>query len=1390
MKPLTIPFNYINYNSGIQYLDFCQLTGLAHQNPPIATHYCNDSFIPTPAIQKTEDTVPEPIKPGLNIVVVDTRIEDFSSVLLGISPGFEVFLLDYTQDGIHQITDILIKNLGVSSLHIVSHGESGCLQLGTARLDLTTFDFYANDLQWWKMALQPEAEILLYGCNVASNDRGVDFIQKLSEYLEANIAASINLTGSQALGGDWELQFTTGEIKSSLAIQPWLKESYDAVLHTGTPTFSLPLLPLITSGTPIARINAGGSSYVDSLGRNWSADQNFVGTSYSYAINQAIAGTNDSPLYQDERSGMNGSSFAYQFSVLPGIYNINLHFAELYWQQAGKRIFDVDIEGESFLNDFDILLEGGAKKAITKSTRVAVTDGTLNINFDSLVDNAQVTALEILREGDIPSPSSTAGTLAFSAPTYTVNENGTPVTAVTVTRTQGSSGAVSATINLTEGTATAPADYNNTPITVNFADGDTAPKTITIPIVNDTIVESTETINLTLGNPTGGAVIDLQNKATLSILDNDSLAKILINTGGGQYTDSAGQVWSADQYFTGTSYTYAITSAIAGTNDPALYQNERSGVNGSPFSYQIPVTNGQYLVNLNFAEIYWNQPGKRVFNVNLEGQSILQNFDIWSQVGQNRALTKSAQTTVNDGVLNIDFSALVDNAEITSIEILKVSDPLPPTIAGAIAFSAPSFSVNEDGTSLAAVTVTRTGGSSGAVSVVVTPSNGTASAPADYNNAPITVSFANGDTTPKTVIIPIVNDTIQERVEGINLTLSNVTGGAVLGNQTSAILSIVDNDLNSGFTSLTWATEVSATEPTSESLRAIVDGKLYVFGGFNTNDFVSSTSQRVSVYEPATNTWKRLGDMPTKLTHSPSVVDGHNVYFIGGYDGLHPKNYGTSIVWKYDTLQDNWTTFVPLPVPKGAGAAVLLGREIHFFGGMNQDRTINSGDHFVLNLDAPNPTWRTAAPMPNPRNHLGGVALNGKAYAVGGQLFEEDKVIVQTQVDVYDPVTNTWTTVASLPKPRSQMGEATFVMDGRIIVAGGEDYYNHALADVTAYDPVTNKWTELTPLPAPRRSGVAGVIGSEFIYSTGWNYQQNNTTWSGLPLGSPPVNSSGTFAFSSPTYTVNENGTPVTAITITRSGGSSGAVSVTLTPSNGTAIAPNDYNNSPIVVNFASGETSKIVTIHIIDDTLVETTENLNLILSNATGGATIGAQNTAILSILDNDGLTQLQINTGGGQYTDTLGQIWLADQYFTGSTNTYKVTQAIAGTTSAPLYQDERYGQNFGYNIPVNNGTYIIDLNFAELYWNAAGKRIFNVTLEGQTVLQNFDIWSQAGGQYKALTKSFQVTVTDGFLNLNFSTSVDNAQITSLRLMPASSPSSSSGVLALSDPLVLPVA
>ncbi|BFM39775.1 Calx-beta domain-containing protein [Synechocystis sp. LKSZ1] len=109
--------------------------------------------------------------------------------------------------------------------------------------------------------------------------------------------------------------------------------------------------------------------------------------------------------------------------------------------------------------------------------------------------------------------------LEFSAPQFSVLEDGTAVAAVTVLRTQGSEGEVSVSVALSNGTAKAPADYNGALITVLLADGELS-KTVSIPIVKDNIAEPDETVNLLLVNPSQGASIGQQNSATLTILDS------------------------------------------------------------------------------------------------------------------------------------------------------------------------------------------------------------------------------------------------------------------------------------------------------------------------------------------------------------------------------------------------------------------------------------------------------------------------------------------------------------------------------------------------------------------------------------------------------------------------------------------------------------------------------------------------------------------------------------------------------------------------------------------------------------------------------------------------------------------------------------------------------
>ena len=145
------------------------------------------------------------------------------------------------------------------------------------------------------------------------------------------------------------------------------------------------------------------------------------------------------------------------------------------------------------------------------------------------------------------------------------------------------------------------------------------------------------------------------------------------------------------------------------------------------------------------------------------------------------------------------------------------------------------------------------------------------------------------------------------------------------------------------------------------------------------------------------------------------------------------------------------------------------------------------------------------------------------------------------------------------------------------------------------------------------------------------------------------------------------------------------------------------------------------------------------------------------------------VRINCGGPAYTDSLGQVWSADNSFIGgSTKTYSATQNVSGTADAALYQSERYAQQLIYNINVPNGSYNVTLSFAEMYFNAAGKRVFSVNLEGQPVLQDLDIWALVG-QFAALQRTFKVTVNNGVLNIVGTASTDNAQLAAIEITPS---------------------
>ncbi|KAF3886436.1 MULTISPECIES: DUF4347 domain-containing protein [Nostocales] len=177
--------------------------------------------------QKSVVTNPE--TDNLNIIFIDTSVSDYQSLISDIKPGYQVILLDPSKDGITQITESLQGSI-YQSIHIISHGAEANLQLGATQLNNETLEIYQQQLQQWANSLTDDADILLYGCNIASGEVGKAFVQQLAEITGADVTASEDVTGNTALGGNWDLEVTTGEIESNSAFTPEVTNTYKSIL--------------------------------------------------------------------------------------------------------------------------------------------------------------------------------------------------------------------------------------------------------------------------------------------------------------------------------------------------------------------------------------------------------------------------------------------------------------------------------------------------------------------------------------------------------------------------------------------------------------------------------------------------------------------------------------------------------------------------------------------------------------------------------------------------------------------------------------------------------------------------------------------------------------------------------------------------------------------------------------------------------------------------------------------------------------------------------------------------------------------------------------------------------------------------------------------------------
>ncbi len=165
-------------------------------------------------LEDAVDTGLAPRRTDGEIVFIDAGVKDPEALIASLEPGVSVHILDAKSDGVQQIADILEESGGFDAVHIFSHGVAGSLQLGNDQLDTSTIDGkHAQALATIGSALSENGDILIYGCDFGQGELGRLAAARLANATGADIAASDDLTGSESLSGDWDLEVHTGTIE-------------------------------------------------------------------------------------------------------------------------------------------------------------------------------------------------------------------------------------------------------------------------------------------------------------------------------------------------------------------------------------------------------------------------------------------------------------------------------------------------------------------------------------------------------------------------------------------------------------------------------------------------------------------------------------------------------------------------------------------------------------------------------------------------------------------------------------------------------------------------------------------------------------------------------------------------------------------------------------------------------------------------------------------------------------------------------------------------------------------------------------------------------------------------------------------------------------------------
>jgi N-acetylneuraminic acid mutarotase len=288
---------------------------------------------------------------------------------------------------------------------------------------------------------------------------------------------------------------------------------------------------------------------------------------------------------------------------------------------------------------------------------------------------------------------------------------------------------------------------------------------------------------------------------------------------------------------------------------------------------------------------------------------------------------------------------------------------------------------------------------------------------------------------------------------------------------------------------------------------AVVNGIVYVTGGnqrYNTTDngFSYKSVNATEAYNPATDTWTLKAPMPTSRDDFGVAVYQNKIYCIGGESVSATGSHTTNANEVYDTETDSWQTKTSMPTARYSLEANVVDGKIYLIGGIESSSTrrLIMGNFMIEQsidesakvevYDPVTDTWTTGSPMPTAVGGYASAVVDGKVYVISGSENESAKTNL---TQIYNPKTDKWSFGAPIPMSVTAAGAGATTGEKAvkaIYVIGGANAKYPLNAQITnqVYFPETNSWSTAASMPIDRAgSAVAVVNNTLYVMGGGHN---------------------------------------------------------------------------------------------------------------------------------------------------------------------------------------------------------------------------------------------------------------------------------------------------------------